>query len=121
MNQATVKFSKEFITSSGLKEWVGIEYPVNLDTEDVYEVFNKAKDIVCNFHAMNNLDMGFGPAQFAPPSTTPVINVAHERLMNLMDDATTTEELNAYYPKVIEYKNASVTDFYFAKHEQLKK
>lgn len=49
-NQATVKFSKEFITPSGFKEWVGIEWPVSADTkEDVYKALDEAQDFVCGW------------------------------------------------------------------------
>lgn len=46
MKQGLVKFSKEFITPIGLKEWVGIEYPVDFDNKDALEAFAKAESMV---------------------------------------------------------------------------
>lgn len=68
MNQATVKFSKEFITPSGLKEWVGIEWPVGLevDRDAIFATLDKVRDAVLDWHQKNNtqptyMDAGLGP------------------------------------------------------------
>lgn len=65
MKQGIVKFSKEFITPTGLKEWVSLEWEVGepFDEAKAMETFRKVKDFVCNAQPSSNglleyLDLG---------------------------------------------------------------
>lgn len=53
MKQGLVKFSKEFITPTGLKEWVTLEWDVNVpfDEKKAMETFSKVKEFVCNYQS----------------------------------------------------------------------
>lgn len=46
MKQGIVKFSKEFVTETGLKEWVGIELPFDSENESAIDALRKAETIV---------------------------------------------------------------------------
>lgn len=65
MKQGTVKFSKEFITPIGLKEWVGIEWPVDFDNDNVMDAFNQAKKAVCDFQStsLGNIELPSNASQ----------------------------------------------------------
>lgn len=77
MKQGIVKFSKEFMTPTGLKEWVGIEWPVDFENDNVMGAFNQAKKAVCDFQLASSAlsEMTFGgsvfPSQVGP---SPIIN-----------------------------------------------
>lgn len=100
MKQGTVKFSKEFVTPIGLKEWVGIELEYDMNTECPREVLTNAKTIIEQWHNSNNSTA----SQFAPPTEIPVINKAEERLGILIENATTIKEL-------LNYKNDLTTPY----------
>lgn len=46
MKQGSIKYSKEFITPVGLKEWLSIEYPVDFDTENPVDVYGHIKSMI---------------------------------------------------------------------------
>lgn len=46
MKQGIVKFSKEFVTDTGLKEWAGIELPFNEERESGVDALRRAETIV---------------------------------------------------------------------------
>jgi hypothetical protein len=91
MKQGTVKFSKEFITPIGLKEWVGIEYPVDFETDDIQEAFNYAKGEVMKSQASSP---GF-PDNSIPPGPPPIIQVQQQeiRIGVLVEDIMSCKEL----------------------------
>ena len=91
MKQGTVKFSKEFITPIGLKEWAGIEYPVDFEKDDIQEAFNYAKGEVMKSQASSP---GF-PDNSIPPGPPPVIQVQQQeiRIGVLIEDIMSCKEL----------------------------
>lgn len=99
MKQGIVKFSKEFISESGLKEWIGCEYQFDMDTEHPQDVYEQAKNDVMLFRerevkrAIENSMSAYSPA---PPTGLPIINKAEERLGILIENASTKEELMGY-------------------------
>lgn len=56
MKQGMLKFSKEFITPSGLKEWIGVEYPIDYDTEQPFEVLEQARVIAEGYQAKKSAE-----------------------------------------------------------------
>lgn len=91
MKQGTVKFSKEFITPIGLKEWAGIEYPVDFDTDNIQEAFNYAKGEVMKSQVSSP---GF-PDNSIPLGPPPIIQVQQQevRIGVLVDDIMSCKEL----------------------------
>lgn len=72
MKQGIVKFSKEFVTAIGTKEWVGVEMEYDMSTECPRDVLTNAKTIVEQWHQSSNqgtLDNSI------PPGPPPIINV----------------------------------------------
>lgn len=92
MKQGTVKFSKEFITPIGLKEWASCEMEYDMSSENPKDVLTAAKNVVNEWYVSNNPAM----PQMAPSTELPVINKAEERLAILIENAQTKEELMAY-------------------------
>lgn len=92
MKQGIVKFSKEFITPTGLKEWLSLEWEVGepFDEAKAMETFIKVKEFVCNSQPKESI---YAPA---PSTELPVINKAEERLAILIENAETKEELMKY-------------------------
>lgn len=101
MKQGIVKFSKEFVTPIGTKEWVGIEMEYDMSTECPKDVLTNAKTIVEQWHKESsasypnllNPDLQYAPG---PSTELPVINKAEERLGILIENASTKEELMGY-------------------------
>jgi len=73
MKQGTVKFSKEFITPIGLKEWVTLDWEVGVpfDSQKAMETFTSVKEFVCNYQTSTP---GFSDNSI-PPGPPPVITV----------------------------------------------
>lgn len=46
MKQGIVKFSKEFVTETGLKEWVGVELPFDADSQSAGNILRVAETLV---------------------------------------------------------------------------
>jgi hypothetical protein len=115
-NQPTVKFSKEFIAPSGLKEWVGIEWPVGVevDKEAIFSTLDKVRDAVLEWHQKNNqANAAFynefnmqvrAPGHFPlelPQKTTgsnsdPVIDAEFEQLKLALDTYEFREDAQAF-------------------------
>jgi hypothetical protein len=72
MKQGIVKFSKEFVTPIGTKEWVGVEMEYDMSTECPRDVLTNAKTIVEQWHISNSQGI---LASSIPPGPPPVINV----------------------------------------------
>lgn len=96
MNKGTVKYSKEFITPTGLKEWVTLDWPVDVpfDEKKAMETFVKVKEFVCNYNPSSQglLDNSLPPG---PPS---IINVERtsedQRVAELIRDIYACTELD---------------------------
>lgn len=54
MKQGLVKFSKEFVTETGLKEWAGIELPFNEERESGVDALRRAETIVNEYQRSKN-------------------------------------------------------------------
>ncbi len=118
MKQGIVKFSKEFVTPIGLKEWASVEYEFDMQTEDPLDVFARAKKDVCTFQAqeaLKGIDLGWGPNN-APPTEIPVINKEHERLEMLIDNSKSIEELMGYKNNL---SSPFLANCFWTKHQQL--
>jgi hypothetical protein len=72
MKQGIVKFSKEFVTPIGTKEWVGVEMEYDMGTECPRDVLTNAKTIVEQWHSSNSQGI---LVSLIPPGPPPVINV----------------------------------------------
>lgn len=98
MKQGTVKYSQEFISPTGLKRWVGIEYPIDFDTEEPFEALEQARTIVQSWYDSRNppveLDLGYGkqPVKWSD-APLPTINREHQRLIDRIDDADNFDAL----------------------------
>jgi hypothetical protein len=94
MKQGIVKFSKEFVTPIGTKEWVGVEMEYDMSTECPREVLTNAKTIVEQWHSSNN--QGSFDSSI-PPGPPPVINVERtsedKRIADLIRDIYACTEL----------------------------
>lgn len=75
MKQGTVKFSKEFITPIGLKEWAGIELEYDMNTECPQEVLTNAREIITGWHMSGSPGI---PDNSIPPGPPPIIQVKPE-------------------------------------------
>lgn len=54
MKKGVVKFSKEFVTEIGLKEWVGIEMEYDMSSECPKEILTNANILVNQWHSGQN-------------------------------------------------------------------
>lgn len=73
MKQGIVKFSKEFVTETGLKEWVGVEIEFDANNETALEALRRAEDIVRQHQQPKKYLMQYEscyPAQAAPSRTS---------------------------------------------------
>lgn len=95
MKQGTVKFSKEFITPIGLKEWVSVELEYDVATECPRDVLTNAKEIVTQWHQASS--PGF-PDNSIPPGPPSVITIERTsedmRVAELIRDIFACTELN---------------------------
>ena len=119
MKKGIVKFSKEFVTPIGLKEWVGIEIEYDMSSECPRDVLTNAKEIINGWHSLNNpASHTSGYPNLLNPEELPVINAAEERIGIEIENATTKEEL-------IKHKDSLSThylaDLYSTKLFQLNK
>jgi hypothetical protein len=93
MKQGTVKFSKEFITPIGLKEWVTLEWSVDepFDEKKAMETFSKVKEFVLNYQVSSPVF----PDNSIPPGPPPVIQVQQQeiRIGVLIEDIMSCKEL----------------------------
>jgi hypothetical protein len=102
MKTGTVKFSKEFVTSIGLKEWVGIEMEYDMNTECPRDVLTNAKTIIEQWHNSNQLQINPEYAHLLqpsiPPGPPPIINVDRTpediRVAQLIKDIYACTELD---------------------------
>lgn len=83
MKQGIVKFSKEFITPTGLKEWVGIEWPVDFENDNVMGAFNQAKKAVCDFQLASGVLNDMLATQIGPEIPLPSIDRSEDRRVGL--------------------------------------
>lgn len=96
MKQGTVKFSKEFITPIGLKEWLTLEWPIDepFDEQKAMDAFTRVKDFVCSYQSSTP---GF-PDNSIPPGPPPVITVERtsedQRIAELIRDIYACTELD---------------------------
>lgn len=75
MKTGTVKFSKEFVTPIGLKEWVGIELEYDMSSEHPQDVLNDAKEAVTSWYKSSNQALSDNSI---PPGPPPTIQVKQE-------------------------------------------
>lgn len=72
MKQGIVKFSKEFVTETGLKEWVGVELEFDANAESAVDALKRAETIVREHQRPKSYLMQYEsshPAQMAPGRT----------------------------------------------------
>jgi hypothetical protein len=95
MKQGTVKFSKEFITSIGLKEWITLEWPVDMpfDEEKAMETYIKVREFVCN-NQVNNPGFPDPPlSPGSPPTITIEKTSEDQRVAELIRDIYACTEI----------------------------
>jgi hypothetical protein len=91
MKKGIVKFSKEYVTVIGLKEWVGIEMEYDMNTECPRDVLTNAKTVVEQWHNSNNLPFEQNSVPPGPPQVIQVkpedreIGVTSESIMSSPD------------------------------------
>lgn len=92
MKQGTVKFSKEFITPIGLKEWIGIELQYDMETECAQDVITNAREIITGWHKSSNPGI---PDTSIPTGPPPIIQVQQQeiRIGILVEDIMSCKEL----------------------------
>lgn len=74
MKQGIVKFSKEFVTDTGLKEWAGIELPFNEERESGVDALRRAETIVNEYQRSKSYIMQYNmpyQTQSAPAGQLP--------------------------------------------------
>lgn len=72
MNKGVVKFSKEYTTETGTREWVGIELEFDSDCESGVNALGRAEAIVREYQRPKSYLMQYEsshPAQVAPSRT----------------------------------------------------
>lgn len=120
MKQGTIKYSQEFISPTGLKRWVGIEMPVDFDTEDYLQVYENVASMVAICGTKQPNDLTGIPAQSAPTGEQlPTINREHQRLLDRIEDANTPEKIADLYKSAMNTGNDMVIAAYQLKHKQL--
>lgn len=102
MKQGIVKFSKEFITPTGLKEWLSLEWDVNepFDEAKAMETFMKVKEFVCNSQPSSQ-GLIDNSNNFVPPGPPPIIQKQPEDrsigvTIDDLDSCTDVATLDAY-------------------------
>lgn len=81
MKQGIVKFSKEFVTDTGLKEWAGIELPFNEERESGVDALRRAETIVNEYQRPKSYLMQYNmPYQ---TQSTPAGQLPEERQVGL--------------------------------------
>lgn len=112
-----IKLSQEFISQLGNK-WFGAEAVLD-PGENADEAMEKlAKKINQWGNPSVNMDT-VSPAQGAPSTHTPVINRAHERLLILIENATTTGDLKTLRDDVDKFNVPAINDAYYIKYGKL--
>lgn len=74
MKQGIVKFSKEFVTPIGLKEWVGVELTYDMINENPIDVLDSAKKTVNEWYKFSNTENNES-FNLSSAVVAPVINV----------------------------------------------
>lgn len=72
MKEGIVKFSKEYVTETGLKEWVGVELSFDQDMESAIDVLRRAETIVNEYQRPKSYIMHYdnsAPVQYGPFET----------------------------------------------------
>lgn len=87
MKQGIVKFSKEFVTETGLKEWAGIELPFNEERESGVDALRRAETIVNEYQRPKSYLMQHEityPSQYGPTDIIAGRSSEDERIANLI-------------------------------------
>lgn len=87
MKQGIVKFSKEFVTDTGLKEWAGIELPFNEERESGVDALRRAETIVNEYQRPKSYLMQHEiiyPSQYGPADIIAGRSSEDERIANLI-------------------------------------
>lgn len=99
MKQGTVKFSKEFITPIGLKEWMTLEWDVDVpfDEKKAMDTFTKVKDFVCSYQSNGYVLSGQSPnvnPYNMPPQTISIERTSEDqRIAELIRDIYACTEI----------------------------
>jgi hypothetical protein len=117
--------SKEFFQPNGLKEWKGFVVTAEVEAEeDVYHAKQQLVDTVAEWQK----DFYHNPGLYVTNTVTgevstgaPVkeVNLAHERLEIMIENATSTKELDGYKADVEKTCNSELYISYLNKYQQL--
>lgn len=88
-----VKFSKEFITSTGLKEWVSLEWDVDVpfDGDKAMGIFEKVKEFVMNSLSMPDSLIVYDPTMI--PEIQVCENNPYKSYGNLVTDILSCNDI----------------------------
>lgn len=121
MNQGIVKFSKEFVTETGLKEWVGIELPFNEGRESGVDALRRAETIVNEYQRPKSYIMQYYvpyQTQIAPAGQLPEerqVGLTPELIMGCEDITT----LQSFYMLVNKSNRVDLKEAYDKRKEEL--
>lgn len=87
MKQGVVKFSKEFVTDTGLKEWAGIELPFNEERESGVDALRRAETIVNEYQRPKSYIMHYNITY--QPQGNPGDELPEERQVGLTPELLT--------------------------------
>lgn len=125
MEQGKVKFSKEFITPTGLKEWVTLEWPIDVpfDEEKAMQTYAKVKEFVCNTQPVN-ASLYDNPYPLIGANELPVINKESEGMepgltVELLMSCTSITSLQTFYLLVDRSDSLSLKEAYDTRKAQL--
>lgn len=99
MKQGIVKFSKEYVTETGLKEWAGIELPFNEERESGVDALRRAETIVNEYQRHKSYLMQYEmihPAQYTPSKIVEPAQVEIGVSVNTLYSCVDLPTLDAY-------------------------
>lgn len=118
-----VKYTAQYEAGRKVSEWIGIEASPE-DGETADEAFKAAQLQVSQWHKENNPPTGMGielpgGPMNVPITEAPIINVAHERLLILIENAASLDELRGYDGDVDKSGNSKLRDAYIKKFNEI--
>lgn len=121
MKQGIVKFSKEFVTETGLKEWAGIELPFNEERESGVDALRRAETIVNEYQRPKIYLMQYNmpyQTQSAPAGQLPEerqVGLTPELIMSCEDIPT----LQSFYLLVGKSNRIDLKEAYESRKQEL--
>jgi hypothetical protein len=114
MKQGTIKYSQEFISPTGLKRWIGMEYPLDWETDDPQFILNYLKNMAeAGYSALNSNELS-APGQQGPPAIVADKPIPEDQRVALIiaDIYTCTDKLVLESYKLMARTNAEIQAAY---------